>query len=173
MGSYYNDDGHRRSSRLQSEASHLKTEGDYDKYYDVWHEKDFKIQDHMHNPISFVAISNNDTMYWHQAMKQPDAEEFKKAAIKEFDDHCQRKHWILIDRSQVPHGKNVLPSVWAMKRKRDILTGKIIKYKARLNVHGGKQIYGQDYFETYSPVATWIVIRFVMILCLMLAWKSR
>ena len=106
-------------------------------------------------------------------MKQPDTEEFKKAAIKEFDDHCQRKHWILIDRSQVPHGKNVLPSVWAMKRKRDILTGKIIKYKARLNVHGGKQIYGQDYFETYSPVATWIVIRFVMILCLMLAWKSR
>ena len=62
VGSYYNDDGHRQSSRLQSEASHFSTEGDYDKYYDVLHEEDFKIQDHMHNPISFVATSNNDTM---------------------------------------------------------------------------------------------------------------
>ena len=106
-------------------------------------------------------------------MKQSDANEFRQAAIKEFNDHCERKHWILIERSQVPKGKNVLPAVWSMKRKRDILTGKIIKYKARLNVHGGKQIQGQDYFETYSPVATWIVIRFLMILCLMLGWKSK
>ena len=65
----------------------------------------------MHNPTSFVATSNNDTLYWHQAMKQPDAEEFKKAAIKDFDDHWQRKNYILIDRSQVPRCKNVLPSV--------------------------------------------------------------
>ena len=45
-----------------------------------------------------------------------------------------------------------------MKCKRDILTGKITKYEARLNVHGGKKIQGKDYFETYSPVATWVVV---------------
>ena len=139
-GSYYNDDGHRRSSRLKSESSLLSSEGDYERYYDALHEEDFKLQDDMQNPISFVATSNKDTMYWHQAMKQPDAEEFRKAAIKEFNDHCERKHWVLIERSQVPKGRNVLPAVWAMKRKRDILTGKITKYKARFNVHGGKQI---------------------------------
>ena len=100
----------------------------------------------MQDPISFVATSNKDTMYWHQAMKQPDASEFRKAAIREFNDHCERKHWVLLERSQVPKGKNILPAVWAMKRKRDILTGKITKYKARLNVHGGKQIQGKDYF---------------------------
>ena len=97
-------------------------------------------------------------MYWHQAMKQPDASEFRKAVIQEFNDHCERKHRVLLERSQVPKGKNILPAVWAMKRKRDILTGKITKYKARLNVHGGKQIQGRDYFETYSPVATWVAI---------------
>ena len=63
-------------------------------------------------------------MYWHQAIKQYDTEEFKKAAIKKIDDHCERKHWILIERSQVPKGKNVLPAVWAMRQKRDILMAK-------------------------------------------------
>ena len=173
MGSYFNKQGVRRSSRLKSESSMLSHQPEYQKYYDAMHEEDFILQDEMKDPVSFVATSNKDTMYWHQAMKQSDANEFRQAAIKEFNDHYERKHWVLIERSQVPKGKNVLPAVWSMKRKRDILTGKIIKYKARLNVHGGKQIQGQDYFETYSPVATWIVIRFLMILCLMLGWKSK
>ena len=62
----------------------------------------------------------------------------------------RKKHLVLIKRTQVPKGKNVLPAVWAMKQKRDILTGKKTKYKARLNVHGGKQIHGQDYFDIFT-----------------------
>ena len=46
-GSYYNDDGHRRSSRLKSESSLLSSEGDYERYYDALHEEDFKLQDDM------------------------------------------------------------------------------------------------------------------------------
>ena len=83
------------------------------------------------------------------------------------------KHWVIIEKSQVPKGKNILPAVWAMRRKRDLITGKILKYKARFNVHGGKQIYGLDYFETYSPVATWVVIRFILILSITLKWNSK
>ena len=30
----------------------------------------------------FVATSNKDTMYWHQAIKKPDSEEFRNAAVK-------------------------------------------------------------------------------------------
>ena len=77
-------------------------------------------------------------MHWHQAMKQKDTNKFIQSAIKEFNDHCEKKHWVVIERSQVPKGKNVLPAVWSMERKRDILTGSITKYKARRNVHGGK-----------------------------------
>jgi hypothetical protein len=29
------------------------------------------------------------------------------------------------------------------------------KHKAQLNLHGGKQVYGMNYFETYAPVVTW------------------
>ena len=92
-------------------------------------------------------------MYCHQTMKQKDTNDFCQTAIKEFNDHCEKKHWVLIERSQVPKGKNVLPAVWSMKQKRDILTRSITKYKVTLIVHGGMQI-----LETYSPVATWIFI---------------
>ena len=51
-------------------------------YYDAMHEDDYKIQDVMQDPIAFVATSDEDTMYYHQAMNQPDAKEFKAAAIK-------------------------------------------------------------------------------------------
>ena len=73
----------------------------------------------------------------------------------------------------MPANENVLPSVWVMRRKRNLITNKITKFKARLNVHGGKQIKGLDYFETYSPVATWVVIRFIIIICSILKWNSK
>ena len=58
----------------------------------------------MSNPISYGASTNKHTIYWHEAMKQPGVEEFKKAAIKEFDDHCMNKHCVIIEKSQVPKG---------------------------------------------------------------------
>jgi hypothetical protein len=38
-------------------------------------------------------------------------------------------------------------------------------HKARLNLHlhGGKQVYGINYFETYAPVVTWFAIRLMII----------
>ena len=49
----------------------------------------------------------------------------------------------------------VVPSVWTMRRKCNFMTNEINKYKACLNLHGGKQSYGINYFETYAPVVTW------------------
>jgi hypothetical protein len=56
-----------------------------------------------------------------------------------------------------------------MKRKRDILTRKVLKYKARLNVHGGQHEFAVNYFETYSPVVTWAAVR----LMTTLAWLNN
>jgi hypothetical protein len=74
------------------------------------------------------------------------------------NDHIECKHWELIPREQVPEGEKILLAVWSMKRKQEIKTQKVNKYKARLNVHGGKQEYGINYFETYAPVVTWFSI---------------
>jgi hypothetical protein len=60
-------------------------------------------------------------------------------------------------------GTPVLPGVWALKRKRRILSGEVYKHKARWNLDGSKQVFGRDYDETYSPVAQWPVIRLMLI----------
>ena len=60
-----------------------------------------------------------------------------------------------------------------MKRKRDIKTQQVYKHKARLNVHGGKQVYGENYFETYAPVVTWFSIRLVLVLSIINKWYTK
>ena len=35
-----------------------------------------------------------------------------------------------------------------------------------MNLHGGKQVYGVNYFETYAPVVTWFVIRLMIIIAM-------
>ncbi len=74
-------------------------------------------------------------MYLHQALKQDDSAEFIKAVVKEVNDHTTQKHWKVIEQSKVPEGVTPLPSVWAMRCKCNLITNKITKYKARLNVH--------------------------------------
>ncbi len=42
-------------------------------------------------------------------------------------------------------------------------TNEVKSHKAKLNLHGGKQVYGMNYFETYAPVVTWFAIRLMII----------
>jgi len=60
-----------------------------------------------------------------------------------------------------------------MRRKRDLTTNEIKSHKARLNLHGGKQIYGMNYFETYAPVVTWFAIRLMIIFGIIFCWALR
>jgi hypothetical protein len=102
----------------------------YSAYYEALHEDDYQIQEDMVDPIAFLARTNADTMYFDQAMKQPDKDEFVKAIVQEVNDHIDRNHWKLIPRSEVPKGNDILPAVWSMKRKRDIKTRQVYKWKA-------------------------------------------
>ena len=58
-----------------------------------------------------------------------------------------------------------------MRRKCDLTTNEITKYKARLNLHGGKQTYGVNYFETYAPVVTWFDICLVIVFTIVFKWS--
>ncbi len=40
-------------------------------------------------------------------------------------------------------------------------------------MHGGKQVYGMSYFETYAPVVTWFAIRLVIIFGIIFLWALR
>ena len=129
-------------------------EPDVEEVMQCLHVEDYKMHQNMYNPIVFISRmnGNKDTMYYHEAMEQPDSEHFVNAIVKEFNNHVQRAHWFLISKAKVSKGIKVIPSVWSMKRKRDIMTRKVIKYKVRLNVHRSKQEHGVNDLESYSPV---------------------
>ena len=84
--------------------------------------------------LAYEATADPDTMYLHEAMKQKDWQEFRKAMQKEVDDRMKDKNFSIIHKSKIPKKALVLPGVWALRRKRDIKTGAIKKYKARLNI---------------------------------------
>ena len=89
--------------------------------------------------FALAASKDPDTMYYHEAMREPDREQFKEAMKKEVEAHTQNQVWELIKKSTVPKDHKIMPSVWAMKRKRRIASREIYKWKARLNIDGSKQ----------------------------------
>jgi hypothetical protein len=92
----------------------------------------------MQNPIAFHAEMMGDIMYYDQALQQPDAKQFANAKVKEVNGHVDNKHWTLVKQKDFTKEAQVVPSVWAMWCKPDLTTNKVIKHKARLNLHGGK-----------------------------------
>ena len=131
------------------------------------------LDEELHPLMAFAASTDPDTMYYHEAMREPDKRQFLEAMQKEVQSHTDNGVWELMPMSQVPQGAQVLPSVWAMKRKRRIATREVYKWKARLNIDGSKQTKGLNYWETFSPVASWTAIRIVLILTILNEWKTK
>ena len=126
------------------------------------------------NPLlAYAASADPDTMYWHQAMNEPDKDKFIEAAETELKAHFDNGNFELVHKSTIPEGVKTLPAVWQMKRKRRIQTGEVYKWKARLNLDGSRMIKDQHYSESYSPVASWPAIRFIMSLALKEKWETR
>jgi hypothetical protein len=136
----------------------------------LFHDYHLDLQEHMQNPIGFHAEMMGDIMYYDQALQQLDAKQFANAVVKEVNGHVDNKHWSLVKQKDVPKEAQVVPSVWAMWRKCDLTTNKVIKHKARLNLHGGKQVYGMNYFETYAPVVTWFANRLMIVFGIIFCW---
>ena len=78
----------------------------------------------------------------------------------------------IVKNSEVPKGTTILLSVWQMRRKREVSTGKIKKHKARLNLDGSRMKKGIDYQLTYVPVVRWSSIRLTLLLSILNDWKT-
>ena len=60
---------------------------------EMFPECDSMIDDERDNPLhAYKAVVDHDTMYLHQAMKEPDRQEFLKAIQKEIDDKYNNKN---------------------------------------------------------------------------------
>ncbi len=125
-----------------------------------------------HCSLAYAATADPNTMYLDQAMREPGSDKCKEAMQKEIQDHKDWGHWDVVLCSSLPNGTLILPAVWSMKCKRWLSTREIYKWKARLTIHGGKQQYGVNYWETYSPVVCWSTIRLFLILATIHKWHS-
>jgi hypothetical protein len=65
---------------------------------------------------AFKATSDPDTMYPHDAMKEPDAPQFMEAMVREVTDQMGNKNFSIMLREDIPKGASILPAVWQMKR---------------------------------------------------------
>jgi hypothetical protein len=92
---------------------------------DLFHNAHLELQERMRNPIALHAEMMGDIMYLQQALQQPDAKEIVQAVVKGINGHVECNNWTLKKRNKVPEDVQMVPSVWLMRRKRDLATNKI------------------------------------------------
>jgi hypothetical protein len=117
------------------------------------------------------VLADNDTYFYGQAMNQPDRPNFIKVMVKEIDDLFQNDVWQLRHRSEAGDIKTI-KAVWSFKRKWSP-DGTVTKNKAWLCAHGGMQVEGVHFWDTYSPVVQMTTVWILLILSLLLGLKSR
>ena len=115
---------------------------------------------------------NPDVFHYGKMIRQPDRNKFELAMQKEIDGHESGNHWEPVPLSSIPKGTKIIPMVWSFRRKRDLVTGTVKSYKARLCVDGSKQVKGEHYWQTFYPVVTWTTIRLLLILALTQKWHT-
>ena len=112
-------------------------------------------------------------IYHRKAMKEPNSKDFRTAMRKEIDNQIDKGVLELVRRKNAKKGVPVLPAVWKMKQKRDILTREVEKYKARLNLDRSRMVHKCGYDETYAPVASWGLVLLVLVITQVHEWYSR
>jgi Reverse transcriptase (RNA-dependent DNA polymerase) len=125
------------------------------------------------DPLALMLTGNQDNFYYHEILREPEKKQFIKAMKDEITSHNENGNWTPVLRSSLSPDIDVIPSVWAMRRKRRLTDGAIHKWKAQLNEVGSKQVKGVNFWETYAPVAQWISIRLVLCMASLNKWKVK
>ncbi|KAK8935837.1 hypothetical protein KSP39_PZI013998 [Platanthera zijinensis] len=105
----------------------------------------------------FALLTTSTPTTFEEAIKK---EEWKNAMQEEIAAITKNKTWVLVDR---PKNKTIIGLKWIYKLKQNE-AGKVVKHKARLVAKGYTQRPGEDYDETYAPVARLTTIRLILVL---------
>jgi hypothetical protein len=118
-----------------------------------------------------AAGTNPDVLHYGAMLKDADRPAFKQDMVCEVNDllHSNTVEWSL--HSSVLSNTKILPSIWSFRRKR-APDWTILKHKARLCPHGGKQVEGEHFWESYASVINWRTVCLVLILSLLANLKA-
>jgi hypothetical protein len=98
-----------------------------------------------------------------QMLLRPDIAKWMEAV--ELENASIDQHEVFEIVESLPHGKNLIKSMYIFKRKSDG------RYKARLVAKGYSQIQGVDYSEVYAPVVGKITLRALLSLASVENWN--
>ena len=99
----------------------------------------------------------------HEALSHPD---WKQAMVEEMTALHSRGTWNLFT---LPVGKTPVGCHWVYTMKID-LDGRVDMLKAQFVAKGYTQVYGSDYYDTFSPIAKIAYVRLLLSMAAMQSW---
>ena len=122
--------------------------------------------------LSLFVTSSNDKYTYPQAMQQTDKCEFFGDMVVDVAAHKERDHWTMVPQSSLPVGAKTIRSIWSFNRMRfpDVSQN---KHKSRIFPHGGMQLWGKNYWDTYSPVVNMMSVRLLLVIAHMHGLNSK
>jgi hypothetical protein len=102
------------------------------------------IKDSEQSHVAFLSM--NEPKFFDEASQHDD---WIRAMNEELDQIEKKNTWELVPR---PEEKYVIGSKWVFKNKMNE-KGQVVRNKARLVYKGYAQVEGQDFDETFAPVA--------------------